>query len=62
MGDRRHGPSGRLIDALRQRVHAGAPWHDIPARSGSWAAAYGLLRRWLRDGTWKRILTALPVR
>lgn len=50
----------QLIDAIRWRVRAGAPWRDIPAGYGSWAAAaYGLFRRWQRDGTWKRILTAL---
>ncbi|WP_420831550.1 IS5 family transposase [Amycolatopsis lexingtonensis] len=49
----------QLIDAIRWRVRAGAPWRDIPAGYGSWAAAYGLFRRWQRDGTWRRILTAL---
>jgi hypothetical protein len=35
------------------------PWRDVPDCYGSWAAAYALFRRWQRDGTWARILTAL---
>nr|WP_233611933.1 transposase [Amycolatopsis sp. WAC 01376] len=49
----------QLIDGIRWRVRAGAPWRDIPAVYGSWSAAYALFRRWQRDGTWRRILTAL---
>jgi transposase len=49
----------QLIDGIRWRVRAGTPWRDIPDCYGSWAAAYALFRRWQRDGTWARILTAL---
>jgi transposase len=49
----------QLIDGIRWRVRAGAPWRDIPACYGSWSAVYALFRRWQRDGTWARILTAL---
>ena len=49
----------QLIDGIRWRIRAGTPWRDIPDCYGSWAAAYGLFRRWQRDGTWARILTAL---
>jgi transposase len=48
----------QLIDGIRWRVRAGAPWRDIPDCYGSWAAAYALFRRWQRDGTWG-ILTTL---
>ncbi|WIY05108.1 transposase [Amycolatopsis mongoliensis] len=34
----------QLIDAIRWRVRAGAPWRDISAGYGS-QAAYGLFRR-----------------
>src|SRR5690606_32124018 len=47
----------QLIDGIRWRVRVGAPWRDIPECYGSWAAAYALLRRWQRDGTWAKILT-----
>ena len=48
-----------LIDGIRWRVRVGAPWRDVPQCYGSWAAVYGLFRRWQRDGTWSRLLTAL---
>ncbi|MFD6756813.1 MULTISPECIES: IS5 family transposase [Micromonospora] len=49
----------QLIDGIRWRTRVGAPWRDMPECYGSWAAAYGLFRRWQRDGTWARILTVL---
>jgi transposase len=49
----------QLIDGIRWRIRVGAPWRDVPDRYGSWAAVYGLFRRWQRDGTWARLLTAL---
>ncbi|WP_428966897.1 IS5 family transposase [Micromonospora fluostatini] len=49
----------QLIDGIRWRIRVGAPWRDVPECYGSWAAAYALFRRWQRDGTWARILTAL---
>jgi transposase len=49
----------RLIDGIRWRIRAGAPWRDIPPAYGPWQSAYGLFRRWQRDGTWLRIVTAL---
>jgi transposase len=49
----------QLIDGIRWRIRVGAPWRDVPERYGSWAAVYALFRRWQRDGTWLRLLTAL---
>ena len=49
----------QLIDGIRWRVRVGAPWRDVPERYGSWPAVYALFRRWQRDGTWARLLTAL---
>jgi transposase len=37
----------------------GTVGRDVPARYGPWQTVYGLFRRWQRDGTWQRILTAL---
>lgn len=50
------------IDGIRWRVRAGVPWRDVPACYGSWSALYALFRRWQRDGTWARVLTALQAR
>lgn len=49
----------QLIDGIRWRTRVGAPWRDIPECYGSWSAAYGVFRRWQRDGIWAKILTAL---
>jgi transposase len=49
----------QLIDGIRWRVRTGVPWRDMPAVYGSWAAAYGLFRRWQRAGVWQRVLSAL---
>ena len=52
----------QLINGIRWRTRTGAPWRDVPARYGPWQTVYGLLRRWQRDGTWKRILAQLQAR
>ena len=49
----------RLLDGIRWRIRAGAPWRDVPPQCGPWQSVYGLFRRWQRDGTWKQLLTAL---
>ncbi|MDG4790140.1 IS5 family transposase [Micromonospora sp. WMMD1102] len=52
----------QLIDGIRWRIRVGAPWRDVPPQYGSWSAVYALFRRWQRNGTWQRILTALQAR
>ena len=52
----------RLIDGIRWRTRAGAPWRDVPPEYGPWESVYGLFRRWQRDGSWARILAALQAR
>ena len=49
----------QLINGIRWRVRAGAPWRDVPPAYGPWPTVYGLFRRWQRDGTWREILTSL---
>ncbi len=48
-----------LIDGIRWRVRAGAPWRDVPPAYGPWQTVYGLFRRWQRNGTWRQILAGL---
>jgi transposase len=52
----------QLIDGIRWRVRAGAPWRDVPPAYGSWQAVYGLFRRWQRAGVWAQILSQLQAR
>jgi hypothetical protein len=47
-------PRRQLLDAIRWRVRAGSPWRDVPPAYGPWQSAYGLFRRWQRDGTGAR--------
>lgn len=35
----------QLIDGIRWRTRAGAPWRDVPERYGPWDRAYDLFRR-----------------
>jgi len=49
----------QLIDGIRWRIRAGSPWRDVPSCYGPWQSVYGLFRRWQRDGTWRRLLSAL---
>ncbi|MFE9657409.1 IS5 family transposase [Micromonospora sp. NPDC006431] len=49
----------QLIDGIRWRIRIGAPWRDVPADYAPWPTVYGLFRRWQRDGTWDKILSAL---
>ena len=51
-----------LIDGIRWRVRAGAPWRDVPPDYGPWQTVYGLFRRWQRNGTWREILAGLQGR
>lgn len=34
----------------------------MPERYGPWETAYGLFRRWQRDGTWHRVFEQLQAR
>ncbi|MEU8709999.1 transposase [Streptomyces sp. NPDC048565] len=45
----------QLVNGIRWRTRAGAPWRDVPEWYGPWDRVYDLFRRWQRDGTWKRI-------
>ena len=52
----------QLIDGIRWRIRIGSPWRDVPAEYAPWPTIYGLFRRWQRDGTWDRILSALQAK
>jgi transposase len=52
----------QLINGIRWRVRAGAPWRDVPPQYGRWQTVYGLFRRWQRDGSWRKILTGVQGR
>ncbi|MES9544404.1 IS5 family transposase [Actinomadura sp. NPDC000600] len=49
----------QLVDGVRWRVRAGAPWRDVPERYGHWQSVYGLFRCWQRAGVWALIWAKL---
>jgi len=57
-----HWSRRQLIDGIGWRIRTATPWRDLPDYYGHWRPVYGLYRGWQRDGTWARILSALPGR
>jgi transposase len=51
-----------VIEAIAWKYRTGAPWRDLPVEFGPWQSAYTRFRRWSADGTWARLLTAVPAR
>jgi len=49
-----------IINGILWRLRTGAPWRDIPERSGNWSTIYSRFRRWRKAGIWDQALAALP--
>ena len=55
-------PGGRwrdhrtVVNGILWKLRTGAPWRDLPERYGPWQTCYDRFSRWLRDGTWDRLL------
>src|SRR3712207_9476615 len=43
-----------VIDGILWKLAAGAPWRDVPERSGAWQSGYTRFRRWRWGGGWDR--------
>ena len=41
------------------KLATGAPWRDLPERSGRWATVSTRFRRWTIAGVWERIFAAV---
>ena len=48
-----------MVNGIFWVLFSGAAWRDLPERYGSCKTAHDRLRRWQRDGTWEKVLTAL---
>ena len=55
-------PHRPLVNGIVWRLRTGAQWRDIPDRYGPWQTIYDRFRRWVRDGTWDRMLLALRLK
>jgi transposase len=49
----------RIIDAILYVLKISNPWNDLPKEYGDDSTANRRLRRWEREGVWKRIMDAL---
>lgn len=55
-GGRSEKHSRRLvIDAIFYVVRGGIPWRQLPREFPPPMTVYGIYRRWIRDGSWKRL-------
>jgi transposase len=48
-----------FINAVFWIARTGAPWLDLPERSGPWGTVYKRFSRWCKCGVWGRVLEAL---
>jgi transposase len=52
----------RSIDGILWKECTGAPWRDVPGRSGPWSTLASRLRRWRRAGVWDRVFAVVQRR
>ncbi|WP_237292620.1 MULTISPECIES: IS5 family transposase [Streptomyces] len=48
-----------MLDAIFYVVRGGIPWRQLPRGFPPPMTAYGICRRWVRDGSWQRLHDAL---
>lgn len=54
----------RIVRAILYRMKSGCQWRELPIRSLfykkiSWESVYHHFRKWVRDGSWRRVWTVL---
>ena len=49
----------KTINGLLYILITGCKWMDLPREYGSYATAWRRLKRWEKEGVWKKILDAL---
>ena len=49
----------RVVDAMLYIAQTGCQWRYLPESFGPWTRVWSLFRRWTRNDTWARALTAL---
>lgn len=50
----------RVVEGMLYRLRTWIPWRDLPEVFGPWQTAWKRHRRYAGDGTWDRVLTAMP--
>jgi len=49
----------RILNGMFWVLRAGAPWRDLPERSGSYTTAYNRFNRWRKAGIWDGLMDAI---
>ena len=49
----------QVVNAMLYISHTGCQWRFLPDEFGPWTRVWSQFRRWARNGTWTRVLTAL---
>lgn len=54
------GENRRVLEGIVHRYRTGVAWRDLPRTEfGAWQTVWKRQRRYERDGTWDRVLSAL---
>lgn len=48
-----------IVNAIFYQLKNGCQWRDLPIDFPNWQTVYSQFRRWKRDETWEKVLTAL---
>jgi len=46
----------QFINAICWHFRTGSPWRDLPPSYGKWNSQAKRFRRWVKNGTWARLL------
>ena len=52
----------KTIDAIVYVLRTGIPWNELPPKYGDEVTAWRRLKRWEKQGVWKRVMDALIAR
>lgn len=52
----------QVVEGIVHRYRAGLAWRDLPERFGPWQTVWKRHHRYVMDGTWDKVLTALQAR
>jgi transposase len=50
----------RILNGILWLLRTGAPWRDLPERSGPWQTVASRFYRWRQAGLWDRLLATVP--
>lgn len=45
-----------FLEAVLWIARTGAPWRDLPSSFGNWHSVFTRFSRWVKKGTWQRVI------